>query len=189
MIDMDETTKPKSKQINADHLRGISVTIKITKVSKIEGQQPIAIDFENEEGIRFLPCKSMRRVLKYVWGKDGAQYVGRSLTLFCDDKVTFGGVETGGVRISHMSHIDKPIQVILTESQKNRKPYTVRPLVAQDQHISKADETIIKAGNEAAASGVDSYTKWLSTLTPEVKNTVRHLHNGWTATAKEADAS
>jgi hypothetical protein len=70
----------------------------------------------------------MRRVLIEAWGKDGAQYKGRSMTLYADPKVKFGGIEVGGIRISHMSHIEQEKTMMLTATRANRKPFTVKPL-------------------------------------------------------------
>ena len=48
----------------------------------------------------------MRRVLVRAWGADGAQYVGKSVTLFLDEQVRSGGAAVGGIRISHLSYIE-----------------------------------------------------------------------------------
>ena len=128
MTDLSNTVAPKSDQLTADDLIGRDLTIKVTKVSATGGEQPIAISFEGDSEKPYLPCKSMRRVLIMVWGKDGASYVGRSLTLYRDDKVKFGGIEVGGIRISHMSNITHPMTMALTATKANKKPYTVKPL-------------------------------------------------------------
>lgn len=130
MSDLTKTIAPKTDQLNADDLIGVSSkTIKITKVSILgEDAQPIAVSFEGDNGKPYKPCKSMRRVLVQIWGGDGNQYIGRSLTLYRDDKVMFAGIAVGGIRISHMSHIEKDITMALTASKASRKPYTVKPL-------------------------------------------------------------
>jgi hypothetical protein len=70
----------------------------------------------------------MRRVLIFAWGSDGSQYAGRSMTLYREPTVKFGGIEVGGIRISHLSHIDAPLTIALTTTRASRKPYTVQPL-------------------------------------------------------------
>jgi hypothetical protein len=133
MTNMLTTIVPKSDQLNADDLiGGVAKTIKIAKVSLLAGEQPVALNYEGDEGKPYKPCKSMRRVLVNVWGSDGNLYIGRSMTLYRDDKVTFGGVNVGGIRISHMSHITEPMTMALTATQKSRKPFTVQPLVAEE---------------------------------------------------------
>jgi len=131
MTDLLKTIIPKSDQLNADDLIGGNKTIKITKVSLAAGEQPIAINYEGDGGKPYLPCKSMRRVLVNVWGGDGNSYIGRNLTLYRDEKVVFGGLAVGGIRISHMSHIDKDVTMALTATRASRKPFTVKPLVVE----------------------------------------------------------
>lgn len=132
MTDLSTTIAPKSNQMNADDLIGGPRTITITKVGLSDTpEQPIAIYFEDDDGKPYLPCKSMRRVLVHVWGNDGAGYVGRALTLYRDPDVMFGGIKVGGIRISHMSHIDGAKTMALTATRASRKPFTVKPLATK----------------------------------------------------------
>lgn len=144
MTDLHATVIPKSDQLNYDDIpNGATRTIKITKVSGKSGDQPIAINYENDSGKPYYPCKSMRRVLIHNWGGNGAEYVGRSLTLYGDPDVKFGGLAVGGIRISHMSHITKEVTMALTSTRANRKPFTVQPLkVAPQESQLTADEWI-----------------------------------------------
>ena len=129
MTDLRTTIEPKSDQLNADDLIGGARTITVSKVSLCkEADQPIAVNFEGDNGKPYKPCKSMRRVMVSIWGPDGNAYPGRSMTLYRDDKVTFGAMAVGGIRISHMSHIDKDVTMALTATRASRKPFTVRPL-------------------------------------------------------------
>ncbi len=129
MTNLLATIAPKSDQLNADDLIGRSITIKVAKVSLCgEPDQPIAIHFDGDNGKPYKPCKSMRRVLVQVWGGDGNKYVGRRMTLYRDDKVQFGGMAVGGIRISHMSDIERDVIMALTATRASRKPYTVKPL-------------------------------------------------------------
>lgn len=164
MIDMTQTVIAKSDQTNADDLIGRTLTIKITKVTLVMGEQPIIINYENDNGKPYKPGKSMRRVLLFVWGADGNQYVGRSLTLYRDEKVSFGGLAVGGIRISHMSHIENAVTLVLTASKANKKPFTVKPLkVTQD--ASEIDVVPMKAvGIAQAKKGMASLKEWWSNL-------------------------
>src|SRR5699024_9015462 len=74
------------------------------------------------------PAKSVRRVLAAAWGTDASKWAGRRLTIYGDPSVRYGGKEVGGLRVSHVSHIDKPITVALTVTRGKRAPFTVRPL-------------------------------------------------------------
>jgi len=129
MSDMAAVIIPKSDQLNADDLLTGPMTITITDVTVRGGQeQPVSIHFENDNGKPYKPCKSMSRVLVTVWGPDSKQYIGRSMSLYCDPKVKWGGMEVGGIRISHMSDIDSAITMALTVTRANKKPFTVNPL-------------------------------------------------------------
>lgn len=125
-----------------------------------------------------------------IWGKDSANYVGKSMTIYCDPKVKFGGVEVGGIRISHMSDLSAPRTLALTATKANKKPFTVKPLVTAKATTAPpaqlVDPSVKADGDEASARGVEAYTQWLATLTPDVKETVRPLHKAWSDKAKAA---
>lgn len=126
--DMHQTIIPKSDQLNADDLIGREMTIKITGVTITPGEQPVAIHFDGDNGKPYKACKSMCRVMVTAWGPDSKKYVGRSMTLYRDPKVKWGGMEVGGIRISHMSDIPDDMTMALTVTRSNKKPFTVRPL-------------------------------------------------------------
>lgn len=129
-MNMLATIVPKSDQINADDLIGKTMTITITEVKFSGGQeQPVSMYFDGSDKA-YRPCKSMCRVLVAAWGPDAKTYVGRSMTLYRDPTVKWGGMEVGGIRISHMTHIDSQITMALTATKGSRKPYTVKPLTA-----------------------------------------------------------
>lgn len=161
MTDLSATIKPKSDQLNSDDLIGGPRTIKITNVLLRAGDQPVAIRFEGDDNKPYLPCKSMRRVLVHVWGNDGKSYIGRYMTLFRDPSVIWGGLEVGGIRISHMSNITDPITLSLTATQKSRKPYVVKPLII--------DNSLLDEGNKIASQGTDALKAWFTKLSSQDK--------------------
>ena len=150
-VDLGATIAPKSDQLNADDLiagpRTITITSVVARPKGGQGDQPIAVHFEGDNGKPYLPCKSMRRVLVQCWGRDGAGYAGRSMTLFRDESVVFGGAAVGGIRISHMSHLDRDMTMSLTASKQTRKPYTVRMLAAAPKAEKRAP---VPAADKAA---------------------------------------
>jgi hypothetical protein len=152
-MDITHTIVPKSDQLNADSFMGGPKTYTVAKVTANEGSadQPINIYFEGEPLV-FRPCKSMRRVIVKIWGPDASKYAGRLMTLYRDPKVKWGGMEVGGIRISHMTGLDKPEVMALTETRAQRKPYTVQPLKV-----------------EAAAAKVDKAAKLAETLIDRVR--------------------
>ena len=139
MNDMSVTIVPKSDQMNADDLIGGPLTIKIKGVQIAPGtEQPVAVSYHGDNGKPYLPCKSMRRVMVLIWGPDALAYAGRSMTLYRDASVTWGGMEVGGIRISHMSHMEKQTMVVLTATKKTRKPFSVSPLFVPHEPINTA---------------------------------------------------
>lgn len=180
-VDMSAFIAPKSDQINADDLISGPRTITISGVSANEGspEQPINIRFEGDDGKPFRPCKSMRRVMVNIWGPDATQYVGRALTLYRDAKVQFGGMQVGGIRISHMSHIDEPKTMALTASKAKRAPFTVKPLQVEQKpaapQVDRATEVAngliarIEAGEDISAEEqVQKQRAWLADKRPEL---------------------
>jgi hypothetical protein len=131
MNDMSSVIVPKSDQINADDLIAGPMTITITSVAVRGGQeQPVSVSFEGSKKV-FRPCKSMCRVMVNAWGPDANRYVGKSMTLYRDPSVKWGGMDVGGIRISHMTDIERDMVMALTEKKGSRKPFIVKPLVAQ----------------------------------------------------------
>ena len=158
MTDLSSSIIPKSDQMNADDLIAGPITIRISKVSADTGsaEQPILVHYEGDNGKPYKPCKSMRRVMVAIWGADGAQFTGRAMTLYRDPSVKWGGLEVGGIRISHMSDMDAPVTMALTATKQSRKPYTVKPLVIEAKteltdidRYAKEFALNLKAGGEA----------------------------------------
>lgn len=129
-MDLSDTIAPNSDQMDAVDLIPYGKsgrTFTVTGVDAGTAEQPVNVHLA-EFDRPWRPGKSMRRVLVAVWGADASQYVGRRLTLFCDDKVVFGGQPVGGVRILRMSGIDKPKSVPLIVSRGKSAMFPVQPL-------------------------------------------------------------
>jgi len=137
MNDMSQAIVPKSDQLNSDDLIAGPITITVTDVKIRPGtEQPVAISFEGDNGKPWKPCKSMSRVLVMTWGADAKKYTGRSLTLYRDPSVKWGGMEVGGIRISHLSHMETAATLVLTATKGSRKPYTVKPLATSNVNVA-----------------------------------------------------
>jgi len=122
-----DTIIPKSDQLNADDLIAGPITVTVEGVKRSSSpDQPIDILISGHRPFR--PCKSMRRVLISVWGDKGSEWIGQSMTLYRDESVKYGGVAVGGIRISHVTGIDKRRDLMLTSTRSKREMYTVNPL-------------------------------------------------------------
>lgn len=186
MNDMSAVIVPKSDQINADDLIAGPRTITVTEVTISPGtEQPVSIFFEGDGGKPYRPCKSMSRVLVDAWGPYAKAYTGRSMTLYRDASVQWGGMAVGGIRISALSHIDGPRTLVLTATKKSRKPHTVQPLVvappAEDRAAKVAAALVARfdaAETEAALAEIvadataTEQRAWLAKKRPELSTDV-----------------
>jgi hypothetical protein len=129
-MDMTATIAPKSDQLNADDLISGPVTVTIQEVVQGNAEQPVDVRLVEYPGRAYRPSKSMRRVMVMAWGPEAASYAGHRLTLYRNPEITFGREKVGGIEISHLSHIEKPLTVALTATRGKRKNFTVQPLPA-----------------------------------------------------------
>jgi hypothetical protein len=126
-MDISDTLAPNSDQLDAVDLLGGPRTFTITEVSKGKDDQPVNIHLAEFPRV-WRPGKSMRRVLAACWGTDAAVYVGRRVTLYCDESVMFGKDRVGGTRISHLSDLAKPKSIPLLVSRGKSAAFKVTPL-------------------------------------------------------------
>jgi len=127
-MDISQTTAPKSDQQNFDDYIGGPKTVTIEKVTPGSLEQPVDVHLVEFPGRPYRPSKSMRRVMIKAWGIESAAYTGRRMTLYGDPEVTFGRDKVGGIKISHLSHIEKRLTLALTVTRGRRAPFNVEPL-------------------------------------------------------------
>jgi hypothetical protein len=127
-LDISQTTAPRSDQQNFDDYVTGPKTVTISEVKQGTAEQPVEIHLVEFPGRPFKPSKTVRRILVAAWGPEAATYAGRRMTLFGDPTIRFGGAVVGGIRVSHLSHIDKKITLSLTETRGKRKPHVIEPL-------------------------------------------------------------
>lgn len=154
MNDMSSTIVAKSDQINAADLVGINRTITIKEVRiKAGDDQPVTILIEGDTKA-FRPCKGVRRLLVRVWGPDAKEYIGQSLTIYCDPTVTWAGKPEGGIRVSHMTGLKEEIVEYMRTSREKTKPYKIEPLKVKP--TTTADPAVKWA--EAFIAKLDTFT-------------------------------
>lgn len=173
------TIIPKSDQLNADQLLGQDMIVTITGVSLASSpDQPVIIHYEGENGRPFKPCKTVRKILIALWGEDGNQWIGRTMHLYCDEKVKWAGEAVGGIRIKALSHIECNKDISLTETRgkkvkarimkftpENNAAY-VTPLPVFDK------DACIKSLNDAALKGTDALRNVYATLSTGAKQAI-----------------
>ena len=160
-MDISPTIVPNSAQINADDLTTAPRTVTVTKVEAGTAEQPVFIHVDGFPDKTYRPGKSMRRVLVIAWGKEASDYVGRSMTLYNDPTIRFGRDVTGGIRISHLSHIEKELTIPLTVTRGKREPFIVKPLTTP----KPADH---EAALKNATTLPELQTAWQSIITAGV---------------------
>lgn len=142
MDDISKTIVAKSDQLNACDLLGGPITVTVESVNVVKSaDQPVSIRIGGDRQ-PFKPCLSVRRILAKIWGVDSSEWIGRSMTLYCDESVVWAGEAAGGIRISHASHIDGQQRVTTRASKHKVMQYIVEPLVISlpaytDEGISK----------------------------------------------------
>lgn len=152
--DLRATIVPKSDQLNAEQLLGGSMTVTVSDVRVGGDDQPVIVHYAGDNGRPYKPCKTMRKLLIYAWGEDGRKWVGQSMTLYNDQSVKFGGMEVGGIRISHMTGIQRDVQISLTATKGKKAQHIIKWMPDPVDHAaaiaSAASVPDLKAAFKAA---------------------------------------
>ncbi len=185
MSTLAEALAPRSDQLNADDLIPGPRVLKITgaRISKEERQTKIVINFEGDQGKPWKPCKTMGRAMVMAWAiTDEKELIGKSVRVYRDPEVKFGDQGAiGGIRISHMSDIEKPAIMKLTVSQGKKATFTFHPLVIEATKPDKAADGVAalianlkacgpgkKAETILTSAEVVKQREWLARQRPEL---------------------
>lgn len=128
---LSDLAAPKSDQLNATDLVSGPMDLTITKISVTSGDQPLSLHADSIPGRPWKPCKTMMRWMSEAWKTDEpSDIVGKTIRVYNDKDVMFGPMKTGGIRISHLSHIDA--EIYLQEGNRRKhsslKMTKVKPL-------------------------------------------------------------
>lgn len=129
-MDLSQAIIARSDQLNADDLISGPRTFTVAEVKRGDAEQPVSIVLAEYPANRpFKPSKTVVRILAYAWGKETDDWPQDArMTLFRDEKVKWAGQEIGGIRVSHLSHIDNRIKVALAEAKGKKSLHVVDPL-------------------------------------------------------------
>lgn len=129
-MDLTQTIIAKSDQLNADDLIGGPRAFTVAEVRQGDAEQPVSIVLAEWHPSRpFKPSKTVLRLLVHAWGKETDDWPnGARMTLYRDASVKWAGQAIGGIRVSHLSHIEGKLKVALQESKGKKILYTVEPL-------------------------------------------------------------
>lgn len=195
--DLRATIAPKSDQLNAEQLLHGPLVITVTDV-RVGGtdEQPISVHYEGEQGRPFKPCKTMRKVLIFAWGPDGREWIGRTMTLYNDPQVRFGGAEVGGIRISHMSDIERDIQVSLTATRGKKALHTIKRMASKAKTAAPTEadadrlDKLRANGDDAADMGLAALAAfWKSLSKPDQVHFAEIKDSKWKPRAEASTAA
>jgi hypothetical protein len=154
VTDLRATIVPRSDQLNSEQLIHGPLTITVTNVTIGSAEQPITVNYECQNGRPFKPCLTMRKVLIFAWGADGREWIGRQMTLYNDQQVRFGGAEVGGIRISHMTDIERDIEIRLTATRGKKAMHTIKRIERVNSAESERLAQLAATGYDCADIGV-----------------------------------
>lgn len=129
---LQRATQAKSDQLNSCDIMGGSLVSKIIDVRAGNSDQPVAIVIDSWPQ-PWKPSKTSLRVLCACWGNDPQQWIGRYAVLYNDETVTWGGEAIGGIRASHLSHIDGQKKVAVNVKKGKKGIQTIEPYYPQDE--------------------------------------------------------
>lgn len=175
-MDITDTIAPRSDQLNADDFITGPRTFTVERVSAGSVEQPVEIHMAGFPGRPFKPSKTVRRILVTAWGPDADAYTGRRMTLYRDPSIKFGKDEVGGIRVSHLSDIDKRIQLALTVTRGKRSPFVVDPLPSMPPEIIDFEHRIAEAATLADLGAIG-----LELKSCDLGEHRARLQNAWSA--------
>lgn len=190
--DLSSTVVQKTDQLNAENLLAGPTTVRISKVTAgTTEEQPVFLHYEGGDGKPYKPCKTMRKMLVMAWGKDGRKWAGNSMTLYCDPAVKFGGVALGGIRISHVTGIDREMRAMLAVTKGKKAEFVLRPIAAQDAAVQST--SAIDHGKEITeAQSIDALraafaAAWGSTKDKTTRDQFKATYEAMTASLDAND--
>lgn len=125
---MRVTIEKKTDQLNyEDFLGGVTRIVTIAEVKRGTKEQQYDIAIEGDSRY-WRPAVTVLKQLVAAWGDDASDWVGRRAELYGDPDVMFGGKKVGGIRVSRLSHITKPVAANLSVTRGRREIHTVDPL-------------------------------------------------------------
>jgi hypothetical protein len=150
--EFEKTLLPKVDHLTYRHVKTHgSITARVAKASRTGAKdRPLRIDFEphplcldqDDKPLHYLPCKGMRIVIAEAWGTEPSTWIGRDIHLVGNPDVMYGGKKEGGIQIANLSHIEKPLTVMLTVSRGKKEPFHVGVLKTETPDPPKKSDPI-----------------------------------------------
>lgn len=127
--------KKNTDQLNyEDFIGGVTRLVTIAGVEKGRKEAQYDISIEGDDRY-WRPPATVLKQLVLAYGDEGANWVGKSAILYGDPDVKMKGVKVGGIRVSHLSHIEEPLTASLTITRGQVGKFVVDPMPETQMRI------------------------------------------------------
>lgn len=180
-VDIRAATKPKSDQLNYETFLTGSQTFTVSKVTPGDRDHPVFIHMNECPATPYKPSKGMLKCIAQPdgWGDKSSQWVGKSITLYGDPTVIYGGVEVGGIKVAALSDISGDYETLISARRGVRKPHLIKKIVIQmydDQKFVANLPAWLKliADGKATTDQIIARVEQSGALTEEQKNAIKN---------------
>lgn len=180
-VDIRAATKPKSDQLNYETFLTGPQTFTVSKVTPGDRDHPVFIHMNECPATPYKPSKGMLKCIAQPdgWGDKSSQWVGKSITLYGDPTVIYGGVEVGGIKVAALSDIDGDYETLISARRGVRKPHLIKKIVIQmydDQKFVANLPAWLKliADGKATTDQIIARVEQSGALTEEQKNAIKN---------------
>lgn len=180
-VDIRAATKPKSDQLNYETFLTGPQTFTVSKVTPGDRDHPVFIHMNECPATPYKPSKGMLKCIAQPdgWGDKSSQWVGKSITLYGDPTVIYGGVEVGGIKVAALSDINGDYETLISARRGVRKPHLIKKIVIQmydDQKFVANLPAWLKliADGKATTDQIIARVEQSGALTEEQKNSIKN---------------
>ena len=180
-VDIRAATKPKSDQLNYETFLTGPQTFTVSKVTPGDRDHPVFIHMNECPTTPYKPSKGMLKCIAQPdgWGDKSSQWVGKSITLYGDPAVIYGGVEVGGIKVAALSDINGDYETLISARRGVRKPHLIKKIVIQmydDQKFVANLPAWLKliADGKATTDQIIARVEQSGALTEEQKNAIKN---------------
>lgn len=180
-VDIRAATKPKSDQLNYETFLTGSQTFTVSKVTPGDRDHPVFIHMNECPATPYKPSKGMLKCIAQPdgWGDKSSQWVGKSITLYGDPTVIYGGVEVGGIKVAALSDINGDYETLISARRGVRKPHLIKKIVIQMYDEQKFVANLpawlkLIAEGKATTDQIIARVEQSGALTEEQKNAIKN---------------
>lgn len=180
-VDIRAATKPKSDQLNYETFLTGPQTFTVSKVTPGDRDHPVFIHMNECHATPYKPSKGMLKCIAQPdgWGDKSSQWVGKSITLYGDPTVIYGGVEVGGIKVAALSDINGDYETLISARRGVRKPHLIKKIVIQMYDEQKFVANLpawlkLIADGKATTDQIIARVEQSGALTEEQKNAIKN---------------